>query len=428
MRKDSFGFLLSVFFLLFVVTINAQWVKTNYPPNGTVESISVCGNTILVGSQTGGVFISEDNGQTWAQKNNGLPNNLRAVPAVACSGSTFYATMVYYGFYVSTDGGNSWVASNNGLPNSPYVNSFAFSGNDFFLASGAGIYHSQDKGANWNAVNTGLTDLDVRTLGIIGQNIYAATYTDGLYKSSLNSISWTKVNNGLPDNDYARCFAEISSKIFVGTSDGVYYSDDNGATWHATNSGMEGDLVTSLAVSGNNLFAAIGSGNGGVMYSSDLGSSWHALNDGFPTYPYVTEIAVNSTHIFVGGPDNGSVWMRPLSQVTSVKDSDIPLEFKLSQNFPNPFGEASPSGNTRTSIKYIIPTLANSDFTTDTKLVVYDVLGREILTLVNKQQNSGEYQVDFDVSLLNKQIPSGIYFYRLQTGNFTQVKKMILLR
>lgn len=91
--------------------------------------------------------------------------------------------------------------------------------------------------------------------------------------------------------------------------------------------------------------------------------------------------------------------------------SKIPDEFKLSQNFPNPF-------NPKTIIQYSI---TESDFAT---LKVYDILGNEISVLVNEKQNPGSYSVDFDAG----NYPSGIYYYKLEAGNFSEVKKMILLK
>ncbi len=91
--------------------------------------------------------------------------------------------------------------------------------------------------------------------------------------------------------------------------------------------------------------------------------------------------------------------------------STIPSEYSLSQNYPNPFNPA-------TSIKFDIP---KNDFVT---LKVYDMLGREISTLVNEKLNAGTYSADWNAS----QFPSGVYFYRLQTDSYTEVKKMILTK
>ncbi|MEN8194417.1 MAG: T9SS type A sorting domain-containing protein [Bacteroidota bacterium] len=92
------------------------------------------------------------------------------------------------------------------------------------------------------------------------------------------------------------------------------------------------------------------------------------------------------------------------------------MSFRLEQNFPNPF-------NPSTTIKYGIP-LDLRYKTQDVRLNVYNVLGSEIATLVNKAQEPGNYEIKFDAS----DLPSGIYFYRLQFGNNTITKKMTVLK
>ncbi|MCW8995074.1 MAG: T9SS type A sorting domain-containing protein [Psychromonas sp.] len=89
----------------------------------------------------------------------------------------------------------------------------------------------------------------------------------------------------------------------------------------------------------------------------------------------------------------------------------IPVEFELSQNYPNPF-------NPNTKISFSIPL---SDFVT---LKVYDVIGKEVTILVDEVKSAGYSAVEFDASSL----PSGIYFYKIQAGSFTDIKKMVLLK
>ena len=100
--------------------------------------------------------------------------------------------------------------------------------------------------------------------------------------------------------------------------------------------------------------------------------------------------------------------------VTGINDnlgSTIPKEYKLNQNYPNPF-------NPSTAISYQLSAIS---FVT---LKVYDALGREVMTLVNKEQPVGNYRINFDASNLT----SGIYFYRIVAGSFVQTKKMVLLK
>ena len=92
-------------------------------------------------------------------------------------------------------------------------------------------------------------------------------------------------------------------------------------------------------------------------------------------------------------------------------DVDAPLEFELSQNYPNPF-------NPSTTIKFSLPVTSN------VKLSVFNILGEEVQRLVNETKEAGIYTINFNAMQLN----SGIYFYKLETRNFIQVKKMSLIK
>ncbi len=89
----------------------------------------------------------------------------------------------------------------------------------------------------------------------------------------------------------------------------------------------------------------------------------------------------------------------------------LPLSFKLSQNYPNPF-------NPITKIAYALP---KSGLVT---LRVYDILGKEVATLVNEVKNAGNYSVDFNAS----NFTSGVYFYKIETNGFSDIKKMMLIK
>jgi len=97
--------------------------------------------------------------------------------------------------------------------------------------------------------------------------------------------------------------------------------------------------------------------------------------------------------------------------VTEVEDFTLPLEYSLAQNYPNPF-------NPSTTIEYSIP---QGGFIT---LRVFNILGMEVANLVNGQVDAGKHKIEFDASGFN----SGVYFYTLESGNFTKTKKMILIK
>jgi aminopeptidase N len=109
--------------------------------------------------------------------------------------------------------------------------------------------------------------------------------------------------------------------------------------------------------------------------------------------------------------DYGNWILKDLSPITQVEDQIVPDKFSLKQNYPNPF-------NPSTKIKY---TLASKAFVV---LKVFNILGKEVATLVNNEQDAGSYSVDFDASNLK----SGVYFYRIEAGKFIDTKKMILLK
>jgi hypothetical protein len=115
-------------------------------------------------------------------------------------------------------------------------------------------------------------------------------------------------------------------------------------------------------------------------------------------------------------PDTG-YYSAVYDTTTDVSDYEyFIVQYELQQNYPNPF-------NPGTKIKFIIPQDIGGQ-TQEVSLKVYDVLGNEITTLVNEEKSAGIYEIKFDASGL----PSGVYFYKLQTGSFIQVKKMILMK
>ena len=105
---------------------------------------------------------------------------------------------------------------------------------------------------------------------------------------------------------------------------------------------------------------------------------------------------------------------RPIVAVTSISKGPptfIPEHFVLSQNYPNPF-------NPTTVISYQLPVASN------VKIAVFDILGREVASLVNEREEAGSHEVRFDGS----DLASGVYLYRLEAGSFVQTKKLILLK
>jgi hypothetical protein len=134
------------------------------------------------------------------------------------------------------------------------------------------------------------------------------------------------------------------------------------------------------------------------------------LSDG-TTYKYcIRDLTPNKNHAKLL---NNGILVDHTTLVTAIKDRDLPLnsEFNLHQNYPNPF-------NPETAITYDVPT------TGFVSLKVFDMLGREVASLVNETKLKGQYKTMFSGS----ELPSGVYFYKLQAGNYAETKKMILLK
>ena len=161
---------------------------------------------------------------------------------------------------------------------------------------------------------------------------------------------------------------------------------------------------------------------GHTVLEKGVENHWDHLLVGFPYVMYDEETDTYKMWYFgsLTDPLNYMIGYAEAPNPMTVGNIDtkeiIPREYKLSQNYPNPF-------NPTTTIMYQISSDIRDQMSM-VKLLVYDVLGREVVTLVDEQKNPGEYEVKWDAS--NQ--PSGIYFYKLQTGEYTNVKKMILLK
>ncbi len=255
---------------------------------------------------------------------------------------------------------------------------------------------------------------NINVLAFSGEYLFAGCgYYSGesnVFRTAFNDTSWTDVSTSLPSTSGVYSLAVSGTNIFAGTYDGgVYRSTDNGTTWNAINNGLKNTMVKALAVSGTNLFA--GTDDGGVFLSTDNGTNWAPVNSGL-TSTQIVSLEISDGYLFAG--THNGLWKRPLSEmITSVEinPTDAPTHFSLEQNYPNPFNPA-------TTIQYSI---AHSG---RTQLHIYTVLRREVATLVNTVQQPGTYSVEWDAS----GIPSGVYFYRLQAGTYTDTKRLTLIK
>ena len=379
----------------------AQWVLSNGRFDGRVYSFAIS-DTNMFAAEDGGILRSTDGGASWK-----MLNSSNYFDALAVKDTNLFVGS-YSGVYLSTDNGNSWNPVNNGLTNN-IILSLAFSGKNLFAGTGgSGVFLSTNNGASWTSVSSGLTNFTIWALYVSGSNLFAGTQ-NGMFLTTDNGSSWTPVNNGLT-NGVVDAFIGCGNNIFAATwGGGIFVSTNNGSEWKAVNTGLQNYQIISFAASGTNIFAGSAVG---VFQSTDMGSSWKAVSTGLAK-TIVYSLTIYGDYLLAGTAYRG-VWRRPLTEmITGIKDeqNNQPVNYYLSQNYPNPF-------NPTTVITYRLPVVSN------VTLIVYDVLGRSVTTLVNESKTAGSHSVKFDAGGL----PSGVYLYRLQAENYSTTKKLLLLK
>ena len=207
---------------------------------------------------------------------------------------------------------------------------------------------------------------------------------DKIFKTNNRGMNWTNISGNLPNVPVADLIVHPSndSILYIGTEFGCYKSYDEGAHWMRWNKGMpKATVITEMAT--------------------------------------VDNISEKGKYYIIASSFGRSMWIRDITEDDPVTDINNIIssreEFILYQNYPNPFIQS-------TKIKYTIPYLSESD-KMQVQLIIYDILGKEIATLVNKQQKSGTYETEWNA---DNCLP-GVYFYRLSVDKFVQTKKMILI-
>jgi photosystem II stability/assembly factor-like uncharacterized protein len=425
---------------LFAGTTSGIFLSTN---NGTswtavntsmtyadVITFAVGGLKLFAGTYQGGVFYSDNNGENWTLVNKELPNPIKAL---VVNGSNLFAGTDGSGVFLSNNIDTNWTEINNGLTNT-HILSLAASETNLFAGTSPGIggevFLSTNSGTSWTDVgmtaNCGITALVVSGVNLFAGagDYYHEADGGGIFLSTDNGTSWTNVNNGL-QSTMVSSLAVSGSNLYAGTTvdwsympGGVSLSTDNGASWTEISKGVTyGALyncIYALAVNDTNLF--VGTECCGIFLTTDNGRSWTKVSDGLPsTRNRIDALVVSGTNLFASFWDGG-VWRRPLSEMaTSVEEPSAnrrpPGNFSLEQNYPNPFNPA-------TTIAFHLPA---SSFVT---LKVFNSAGQEVASLVESQLPAGYHSTKWNAT----GVPSGVYFYRIQAGAYQKNMKMILLR
>jgi hypothetical protein len=234
-----------------------------------------------------------------------------------------------------------------------------------------------------------------------------------------NTIAFNNSAEGGGINFHNNPVVNIENCIIYGNKTGSSNTQLMGpGTFNITNTNIEGGWAGEGNIDENPLFTEntpliLQDGSPCVDKGdpSTASNDWEDTdNPGFPLPPALGTLR-NDMGAYGGNQYKSMPYMSMLISGIEDENGTIPNKFTLNQNYPNPF-------NPTTTISYFISKPAT------TSLKVYDILGKEVKTLVNEYQTIGSYKIELDASSLS----SGVYFYKLQSGSFSNTRKMILLR
>jgi hypothetical protein len=206
-----------------------------------------------------------------------------------------------------------------------------------------------------------------------------------------------------------------------GSPQKVFKTTNKGVSWVNVTGDLPPINVTDLvAHPTNDNILYLASDPFGMWKTTNGGNNWVRWDNSMPIANKVTRLdyidSVSNGKFYVLACSYGrSCWIRDASTNDPVainnNSNSIPGTYSLGQNYPNPF-------NPSTNIKFSIP---QDDFV---ELALYDIGGKKVQTVINQSMKAGEHQISFDGSSL----ASGVYFYKLTAGRYTQAKKMILIK
>ncbi len=360
--------------------------------DGCMTAMSPTSNDTLYGSsQNLNLLRSANKGFNWSGI--GVPSggSTGFVGPFALAPSS--PKIVYAGrekIFRSTTGGGGWVAMNNNTvldPGNPILNITIAPSNANVVyvttapvAARGKIFRTTNGGTDWTNITGLIPDRYMIDVAVHPENENIAYVTcsgfgtSHLYKTTNGGTAWANIGSNLPDVPASAVAIDpdLSNMVYVGNDLGVYVTSDNGTHWNSFSEGLyDATLIMDLSISrANRAIRAVTHGNG-VFERSLIATP--------------TTVAENR--------------------------QAVPEGFGLQQNYPNPF-------NPMTVIGYRVPVQSHIVIT------VHDAAGREISSLVNDRMDAGYHSVTFDATAL----ASGTYFYRMTAGNFSETKKMAVVK
>lgn len=372
-------------------------------PVSNVKNIVFSGDSLIFTSTPSGVQKFNRITEEWT--NLGLQN----VEAVSITPANYlYAATFDEGLYKSTDFGNNWLITNLTIDTLMSVyNILSVSDDMLFAATELNLRKSVDGGFSWTILPI-KTDFFSRAMFLNNNDIWVTGYgisnyilyksSDGfIFDSTFYGFTWSE-NNCISGTAEGRIF-------IVDPSSGLFNSIDNGQNWE-----QQINSYSIWTVYSNDSGLVLGGARDSIWYSSNFGNNWIQLPLPLKRQNNVTDIKNDiNNQLFLSTYDEG---LFEFDIITNLEgDQSHIYNFSSSQNYPNPF-------NPITLIEFQIPEQGS------VSLKVFDILGKEVATLINETKLAGTYKVEFDGSKL----ASGIYFYQLKVGKYIVAKKMILLR
>jgi len=354
-----------------------------------------------------------------------------AMTAIAPSNpQIMYGSTQYLNLRRSLDRGVTW--TNIPPPNSTttaFVGPFVLHPTvpDLLYAARDKVYRSVNRGTSWQTLNSNraLDQNPVLALAVSRTSpdtIYAATAPEswrvGIFVSADGGASWTNVTRNLPDRYFMEVAVDPHNAAIAYVSLGgfgtshLYKTSDMGKNWIDIGSKLPDVPTSAIAIDPlypNHIYA----GNDlGVYLTTNRGSTWHSFNDGLPDAIMVSDLSISASNRKLRAVTHGNgVYETSLLSPFAVPPDAPPAGFRLDQNFPNPF-------NAFTAIPFSVQERVH------VKLMVYDLTGKPMATLLDREVEPGSYVTSWEA----RGLVSGVFFARLEAGNYKKTRKMIYLK
>lgn len=383
--------ILSILLLSMTVATIAQNWEPCYKglENEKILSIMVKENNLYIGTASGSVFFSSDNGNDWIKKCSiGSP-----IHCINMMDNKIFVGSSGNAIFISTNGGQTWTAQNDSLPYT-FMTALKIVENNIFAlyqfpnggAGGGRIVKSSDEGKTWTEVLAGKNQNWLNVMDVIDNNIFIGTSLGQILVSTDLGLSWSKVFQ-LPDVVITNLKSR-NNELLVGTDEGEFLiSQDFGLNWEKRNKGLPDDQITAIQYSGDNLF--VGTAVNGIFISSDNGANWNDFSDTiYNKHVQYDCLISNNDYLFCSHGSYIGLIRKKIPSVNILEDSNNNDAYKL---YPNP------------AQYYVnVEPIGNQIYLKAQKIEIFTTLGIEVW-----QSNAFKGKIDIS----NFQI--GVYFLRI---------------